>query len=99
MLQCSKTIAMATPNKFPVSCPLPASPSWKSVPINSFKDVTDSVNSSLCPLCDHVFRENGGHVVERDDIRPLLLQNAAAVDWTTFELSLVPRLLLGTRLL
>ena len=40
----------------------------------------DCHRSRLRPLCNQVFRANGGHVVERGDIRPLLLQNAAAVD-------------------
>ena len=46
----------------------------KSRPRHSFNDVTDHV---YVHYTNQVFRANGGHVVERDDIRPLLLQNAA----------------------
>ena len=71
----------ATPNKFPVSRPPPASPSWSQFgPIIRLLMTSQTHKRQFMSLCDHAFRANGGHVVERNDLQPLLLQNAPAVD-------------------
>ena len=62
---CTQSRCKATPNKFPVSHPLPASPSWSQCgPI-----IRLLMTSQTCK-CQFTFAmrpANGGHVVERDD--------------------------------
>ena len=87
---------IATPNKFPVSCSSPTFLSWKSVwPNYSFNDVTDPENGGLHLLCDHLFRANGRHIVERHDLWPLMLQNAPAMDhlWARWQEDVSPWIL------